>query len=70
MRQKKKRLSSKKRRFNKLLTSTPKRDDAPLALRDLQIQSVKKILKSKESLSRGQKKRLKKKEKFINQEVL
>ena len=69
---KKTRLSSKKRRYMKLLAEKPQRDKNPADLRELQIQSVKKMLsKDKDyQLSRGQKKRLKKKEKFINSKML
>ena len=70
--QKKTRLSSKKRRYLKLLAEKPQRDANPSDLREFQIQSVKKMLnKDKDfQLSRGQKKRLKKKEKFINSKML
>ena len=56
----------------KLLADKPQRDKNPADLRELQIQSVKKMLsKDKDyQLSRGQKKRLKKKEKFINSKML
>ena len=71
LRKKKTRLSSKKRRYLQLLKSQPQREANPADLRDLQIQSVKKILKEKNNqLSRGQKKRLKKKEKFINSKLM
>lgn len=69
---KKSRPSAKKRRFLQLLKSQPKRDENPLDLRDHQIQQVKKVLSKaeKEQLSRGQKKRLKKKERFISSKVI
>lgn len=68
MKKKKGRPSSKKRRYLQLLKSNPQRDEKPKQLVDFQVQSVKKTLndKASEALSRGQKKRLKKKEKFIN----
>ena len=55
----------------KLLAEKPQRDENPGDLRELQIQSVKKMLsKDKDyQLSRGQKKRLKKKEKFIHSKM-
>ena len=65
-------MSAKKRRYLKLLKSQPQRDANPADLREFQIRSVKKILSKAEeaSLSRGQKKRLKKKEKFLNSKLI
>ena len=72
MKKKKSRPSSKKRKFLQLVKSTPKRDENPKQLVDMHVHSVKKFLKDKgdEALSRGQKKRLKKKEKFINAKIM
>ena len=70
---KKSRPSSKKRRFMQLLKTTPEREEQPQDLKQHQIQLVKKVLqkqRSGDSLSRGQKKRLKKKEKFINSKMI
>ena len=69
VKKKKTRPSSKKRRFLKLLKENPQRDVAPKDLKALQIENVKKVL-CNSVLSRGQRKRLKKKEKFINAKVI
>jgi hypothetical protein len=50
---KKKRPSSKKRRYLQLLKSNPQRDQNPLDSKELQIQNAKKTLKENKSLSRG-----------------
>ena len=67
--QKKQKLRSKHRRTLKLLKSNPKRDLNPAKLVDKQVQSAQSFLEKK-ALSRGQRKRLQKKEKFINSAVL
>eukprot|EP00347_Sterkiella_histriomuscorum_P021897 403332384 len=67
---KKKKLSTKKRRYLQLLQSNPQRDENPKDLTQNQIDSAKKTLKDNKLLTRGQKKRLKSKEKFINQRIL
>lgn len=66
----KKKLSSKKRRYLKLLKSNPQRELNPKDLTQLQIESAKKMMKENEVLSQGQRRRLKKKEKFINKMIL
>ena len=65
---KKKKLSSKKRRYLKLLQSNPQREENPKDLAQRQIESAKKMMK--EALSRGQRRRLKKKEKFVNKKLI
>ncbi|CDW82774.1 UNKNOWN [Stylonychia lemnae] len=67
---KKLKMSTKKKRFIKLLESNPQRDKKPKDLTDIQIESAKKTLKDNSALTRGQKKRLKKKEKFINKKIM
>ena len=42
----------------------------PADLRELQIRSVKKVVLDEAQLSRGQKKRLKKKERFLNSQLI
>jgi len=62
--------SAKKRRFLQLLKAKPQRVENPADLRELQIRSVKKVVLGEAQLSRGQKKRLKKKERFLNSKLI
>ena len=62
--------SAKKRRFLQLLKTKPQRVENPADLRELQIRSVKKVVLDEAQLSRGQKKRLKKKERFLNSQLI
>ena len=50
---KRKRMSSKKRRYLKLLKAEPKREEKPMGLKEQQVLSVKKTLKEQTKLSRG-----------------
>lgn len=67
--EKKKKLRSKQRRTAKLLKLNPQRDSKPSMLVDKQVKSAHEFLE-KDNLSRGQRKRLQKKEKFINSAML
>ena len=49
---------------------TPMREEKPAHMADRQVQSAEAMMESGKSLSRGQRKRLQKKEKFVNQKFL
>ena len=63
-------LKSKQRRTLQLLKSNPQRDQAPKLMADRQIDQAKSLLDSRKVLSRGQRKRLDKKQRFISQRLL
>ena len=62
--------SQKQRRNNQLRRGNPQRDSVVLTLADKQIKSAEEMIESGRILSRGQLKRLRKKEKFVTRKTL
>ena len=62
--------SQKQRKAAQLRRSNPQREKAPLQLADHMVKQAENVLDSGRYISRGQRKRLTKKSKFVNQKIL
>ena len=65
-----KKLKIKQRRAEQLRRMNPQREKNPVTLPDFQVERAEAMLNSDKHISRGQRKRLAKKEKFVNQRLM
>jgi len=66
MNRRRKKPTGKQRRANQLRRANPQRETNPLQLADYQVKQAEEIMDSGKYISRGQRKRLAKKSKFVN----